>query len=254
MRRDVRPEEMKIEITFSQDDVARVRDVVTRMAGHTIVVERQARNVHRRGIDLSHAIIWERQIGCLLTTQQKSSEDSAVQRFIRSRSPLLSLHQCEKVKDVARLAESELSAFGGIRRTTVIPKQIAHNFRRLTGDGWGELDVALSILKTPPQSKEKERDCAAQIDNMLQGFGPKQSRNLLQWLGLTQYEIPIDSRVLRWLRDLGNGTSLDLLSSAALGETDYYCCIMDTIQELCAEAKVLPCIFDASVFASFEKP
>lgn len=244
---------MKIEITFSQHDVARVRDVVARMADHAIVIERRERNVNRRGIDLSHALIWERQIGCLLTTQQKSSEDSAVQRFIRSSSPLLSLPQCEKAKDIAILAESELSAFGGIRRTTVIPKQIAHNFRRLNAGGWDEIDAVLSPLKKTPQSKDKERVCAIGIDNLLKGFGPKQSRNLLQWLGLTQYEIPIDSRVLKWLRELGNGGSLDLLSSAALGETEYYCCIMDTIQELCAEAKVLPCIFDASVFASFEK-
>lgn len=245
---------MKIEITFSQDDVARVRDVVTSMAGHDIVVERRERNVNRRGIDLSRATIWERQIGCLLTTQQKSSEDSAVQRFIRSKSPLLLLHQCEEAKDIVRLAESELSAFGGIRRTTVIPKQIAHNFHRLTAGGWNKLDALLSPLGQAPQSKEAERVCATEIDKLLKGFGPKQSRNLLQWLGLTRHEIPIDSRVIKWLRELGNSDSLHLLSSAALGETEYYCCIMDTIQALCAEAEVIPCIFDASVFASFEKP
>ena len=245
---------MRIEITFSRDDVARVRNVVTSMADHAIVVERRERNVNRRGIDLSHATIWERQIGCLLTTRQKSSEDSAVQRFIRSTSPLLSLRQCEKARDIARLAESELSAFGGIRRTTIVPKQIAHNFHRLKARGWSELDALLSPLRKAPQSKEMERVCATGVDRLLKGFGPKQSRNLLQWLGLTQHEIPIDSRVIKWLRELGNSDSLHLLSSAALGETKYYCCIMDTIQALCAEAEVLPCIFDASVFASFEKP
>jgi len=245
---------MKIAITFSPNDVAKVRDVVTSMVDHAIVVERRERNVNRRGIDLSHASIWERQIRCLLTTQQKSSEDSAVQRFIRSASPLLLLRQCEKARDIARLAESELSTFGGIRRTTVIPKQIADNFRRLNAGGWNELDALLSPLGKTPQSKERERVCATGIDRLLKGFGPKQSRNLLQWLGLTRYEIPIDSRVIKWLKELGNAGSLALLSSAALGETEYYCCIMDTIQELCAEAKVLPCIFDASVFASFEKP
>lgn len=245
---------MKIEITFSQDDVTRVQGVVTSMADHAIVIERRERNVNRRGIDLSHATVWERQIGCLLTTQQKSSEDSAVQRFIRSNSPLLSLRQCEEARDIAELAESELSAFGGIRRTTVIPKQIAHNFRRLKAGGWNELDALLSVLGKAPQSKEAERACATGVHRVLKGFGPKQSRNLLQWLGLTQYEIPIDSRVIKWLRELGNSDSLHLLSSAALSETEYYCRIMDTIQALCAEAEVLPCIFDASVFASFEKP
>ena len=233
--------------------MARVRSVVTKMAGHAIVVERRDRNVRRRGIDLSRPLIWKRHIGCLLTTQQKSSEDSAVQRFMRSDSPLLSLRRCEKSKDISRLAASELSAFGGIRRTTVIPKQITDNLRWLNASGWGELDDVLAPLKKAAQPKAMERICADQIDKLLKGFGPKQSRNLLQWLGLTQHEIPIDSRILRWLRGLGNGGSLDLLSSAALGEANYYCCIMDAIQVLCAKAKVLPCIFDASVFASFER-
>jgi len=245
---------MKIEIIFSRDDVAQVQYVVTKMADHAIVIERRERNVNRRDIDLAHETIWDRHVGCLLTTQQKSSEDSAVQRFIRSKSPLLSLHECEDTRDIARMAESELSAFGGIRRSTVISKQIAHNFRRLKAGGWIELDALLSLLAKAPQSKAAERICARGVDKLLKGFGPKQSRNLLQWLGLTQHEIPIDSRIVKWLRELGNSDSLALLSSVALGKSEYYCCIMDTIQELCAEAGVLPCIFDASVFASYEKP
>ena len=244
---------MKIDITFSQDDVAKVREIITRMAGHAIVVDRQQRNIERRDIELSHTTIWERQIGCLLTTRQKSSENSAVQRFIQSGSPLLSLCQCERTEDVTDLATSELSKFGGIRRTTVIPKQIAYNFRWLTAGGWNEIDALLAPLGKAPQPKETERACASGIDRLLKGFGPKQSRNLLQWLGLTQYEIPIDSRILKWLKILGDGHSLDLLSSVALGETEYYCCILDKIQDLCAEAEAFPCIFDASVFASFEK-
>jgi hypothetical protein len=42
-------------------------------------------------------------------------------------------------------------------------------------------------------TKFEERKCAEMINDTLLGFGPKQSRNLLQRLGLTKYEIPIDS-------------------------------------------------------------
>jgi hypothetical protein len=35
---------------------------------------------------------------------------------------------------------------------------------------------------------------AGYIQETFEGFGPKQSRNLLQALGLTRYEIPIDIR------------------------------------------------------------
>jgi len=233
--------------------MGRTRDVVTQMANHRIVVERRKRNIKRHAIDLSHQIIWETHIGCLLTTRAQSGEGSAVERFIRSTSPLLSLRHCEGSKDVRKLAESELSRFGGIWRTTVIPKQIAHNMNWLDGGGWEQLDNLLLPFGKAPQPKDAERRCATVIDGMLKGFGPKQSRNFLQWLGVTQHEIPIDSRVIKWLKGLGNSDSLCLLSPAALGEPEYYCCIMDAIQQLCADAEVLPCIFDASVFASFEK-
>ena len=126
---------MKIDIRFSRSDVGRVRDVVARMTNHSIVVERRRRNVDRRGIDLAHHTIWEKLVGCLLTTRQKSGEGSAVQRFIESKSPLLSLTRCDKAEDIAELAESELSAFGGIRRTIVIPRQIARNLKWLNAGG-----------------------------------------------------------------------------------------------------------------------
>ena len=243
---------MKTEIAFTRKDVARVTDVVVRMADHPFVIERRARNVERRDIDISHDTVWWKHVGCLLTTQQKSNEDSPVQRFLRSTSPLLSLRQCEETEDVGKMAEKELTRFGGIRRTTVIPKQIAYNFHRLNRGGWDELDDLLSPLATAPQSKESERRCATAVDKLLKGFGPKQSRNLLQWLGLTRHEIPIDSRIIKWLRSLGSSDDLKLLSSSALGEAEYYCCIMEAIQALCLDAEVLPCIFDASIFASFE--
>ena len=40
----------------------------------------------------------------------------------------------------------------------------------------------------------RERETARWIASRLVGFGPKQSRNLLQSLGLGRYEIPLDSR------------------------------------------------------------
>jgi hypothetical protein len=46
-----------------------------------------------------------------------------------------------------------------------------------------------------------ERIVARVLDEQLRGIGPKQSRNLLQELGLTRYEIPLDSRVAGWLNE-----------------------------------------------------
>ena len=95
-----------------------------------------------------------------------------------------------------------------------------------------------------------ERQAADFIDESFYGFGPKQSRNLLQSLGLTRHEIPIDSRIVKWLN--GFGFPL-MLSATALADRNYYCFVMDGIQEICRACEVMPCVLDAAVFVSFDK-
>ena len=90
-----------------------------------------------------------------------------------------------------------------------------------------------------------EKNVADYIDTY-QGFGPKQSRNFLQALGLTRFEIPIDSRVTEWLNRFGFPVRL---SAAALADPHYYEFVSDGIQALCAKCGVFPCILDAAIFA-----
>lgn len=84
---------------------------------------------------------------------------------------------------------------------------------------------------------------------MLVGIGPKQARNLWQYLGLSRFEIPVDSRVSTWLRE--NGFPMPLLPDLLFNEK-YYCLALDGVQSICRAAEVLPCIFDAAVFASYD--
>ena len=63
-------------------------------------------------------------------------------------------------------------------------------------------------------------------------------------LGLTIHEIPIDSRVAGWLKANGLPVKYPLTN-----ERDY-CRVLDDIQELCRRAKIVPCLFDAAVFAA----
>ncbi len=81
-------------------------------------------------------------------------------------------------------------------------------------------------------------------------FGPNQSRNVLQSLGLTRYEIPIDSRLTDWLNEFGFPVRL---SAQALGDHNYYAFVSDGIQLLCERSSVFPCVFDAAVFASSDE-
>ena len=95
-------------------------------------------------------------------------------------------------------------------------------------------------------SRELESEVADHVQKHFLGFAPKQSRNLLQSLGLTRYEIPIDSRLTDWLNDVGFPVRL---TATALVDDNYYRFISNGIQTLCERSGVLPCIFDAAVFA-----
>ena len=61
------------------------------------------------------------------------------------------------------------------------------------------------------------------------------------------YEIPIDSRVRKRLKELGFAVQ------DSLGSNRSYCRVMDDIQELCKACGVLPCVLDAAMFASFDE-
>ena len=93
------------------------------------------------------------------------------------------------------------------------------------------------------------KEVADFIDDSFAGFGPKQARNLLQSLGLTRHEIPIDSRITKWLNEFGFPVRL---SASALADPNYYCFVMDGFQALCRACEVAPCVLDAAIFASFD--
>ena len=162
---------------------------------------------------------------------------------------MLSYDICLNKQDLESFSLETLSDFGGIRRTNNIAREIKVNLSRLEKGLWTDLLTRLKQLdKTPSSALENET--ADYIDIHLQGFGPKQSRNFLQWLGLTRYEIPIDSRITKWLNKFGFPV---VLSAGALGDKNYYQFVSDGIQQLCSASDIYPCILDAAIFASFDE-
>jgi len=143
------------------------------------------------------------------------------------------------------LARSELRRFGGIYRIGAIASEIEANYRWLeTRNGWDILLRGLRAVRTKP-TKDKERELAHIVDNALKGFGPKQSRNFIQWLGVSKYEIPLDSRIMNWLKMYNFPL---LMSPKLLSDLAYYEFVLDGFQALCTKAHILPCIADASIF------
>lgn len=110
----------------------------------------------------------------------------------------------------------------------------------------------MSKREYSPRQSSRADECEAAefVDDHLKGFGPKQSRNLLQWLGLTKYEIPLDSRITKWLNEFGFPVRL---SAGALSDRNYYNFVSDGVQALCAQSDIYPCVLDAAIFTSYDQ-
>ena len=233
-------------------DVERVRNVVARgVKSNTFVQNRIRRNVTGPAPPFRRGDFWEVVVGCLLTTRQRSGPGSQVGKFLSLNPSPLSLDACQS-SDVESLAKRAFTDFGGIRFVPTIAVRLSANLVWLSERGWGlvksEYDSLLSqrLANPEPAHAATERRSARFIQKNLQGFGPKQSRNLWQWLGVTRYEIPIDMRVTKWLNDNLSAN----IESKYLGNTAYYESVEDFIQALSNEAGVVPCVLDAAMFAS----
>ncbi len=237
---------MKIKWLVSAKDVARVTAVVESQSDNPLFLLRQKENLADTKPPVTKARFWRAMVCMRLTTQQRSGPDSAVTTFTVKRPfPLTySAVRRSRPKEEALIAKS-LRAAGGIRFCDKIGKELAHNLALLEGGEWSEaLKQCNQLTRLVPQ--DIEAAVAGYIDEHFVGFGPKQARNLLQALSLTRYEIPIDSRVTKWLNN--NGFPVRL-SAEALQDRNYYTFVSDGVQALCEKSGVVPCLFDAAIFA-----
>jgi hypothetical protein len=239
---------MRVIWEVADRDAAKVKAFVDEYRDNGLVRYRIKRNIDARPKSISREDFWHSVVSCLLTTQQRSGPTSAVMRFVNCDPFPLALRACQGCPDVRGKAERLMTEFGGIRRGPTIAKELAGNLEWLEDRWWPEVEAVLGKLITA-DSPAAEREAAQFIDHQFYGFGPKQSRNLLQMLGLTRYEIPLDSRVAKWLNKFGFPVKV---SAGALGDENVYNHLSDGVQELCRQAGVYPCVLDAAVFASFD--
>lgn len=135
-------------------------------------------------------------VGCLLTTRQRSGPSSPVSVFGSIRPFPLRYEVAVQQNDLERYTRKVLSEFGGIRRFNRIANAATKNLDKLEAGLWNETLDTVNALNQQSGPAD-ERKAAAFIANHFKGFGPKQSRNLLQILGVAKYEIPLDSRITR---------------------------------------------------------
>jgi hypothetical protein len=229
--------------------VAKVTAFIEQHQGSPFVKDRIASNLRENKPPVTMEYFWHVMVGCVLTTQQRSGPESSVVRFLQVKPFPLEYAVCLQQKDLADYTQASLASFGGLRRAVTIGKEVAANLQFLEEGGWDQTFEHLDCVRVNSQP-ETERRAAEFIDAKFVGFGPKQSRNLLQWLGLSRYEIPIDSRITKWLNAFGFPVTL---SATALSDANYYEFVSDGVQQLCEACKIMPCVLDAVIFSSYDQ-
>jgi hypothetical protein len=215
---------MDIKWSVRTRDIRAVQRLLCSTGKKKFVRDRLRRNVTGKPLRFSRERFWRVMMGCLMTTQQKSGPDSPVARFMRIKPFPLRLLSCSK-SGVRRVVRRKLSRFGGIRMAPTIAKQAAANYKWLEAGGWKlvaqHYDTLWRQRGRAPRDGDGEVEMLAArfIDEHLKGFGPKQARNLWQWLGITRNEIPLDGRITKWLNENVLGLTLN---SAVLGDRGYY--------------------------------
>ena len=241
---------MKLNFEISPAEARKVRLFYRDWAEHPFVLTRHRRNVLGERPPVTRKLFWEAYVSALLTTQQRSGPGSAVGRFTSETPFPLSLGRCRRQRNPQRFIERSIREYGGIRRGPTIGEAAAAGLEWLEATGWSEMLTAAGALEGKRVAAKDERAAARLLALYLPQIGPKQSRNVLQMLGLTRHETPLDSRITRWLNDFGFPVRL---SAASLADPDYYELVADGFQALCRSARILPCDLDAAIFVSFDE-
>jgi len=246
---------MKFQWIITDEDTELLNNFVNKHKENKFVKSRIKRNLSDNIPDFSKEEFWKRMVACLLTTRQRSGPNSKISKFLVTNPFPLNYNFCKESNNLQNDSYEILTKFGGIRRTNKISEEIKFNFNWLENGGWDKvIEISEKLIEARKQKPNLEnikieRTACLLVQN-LKGIGPKQSRNLWQALGLTRYEIPIDSRIIKWLNN--NGFPFTL-SASGLSNENYYQLLIDGIQKWCLESNIFPCVLDAAIFSSYDK-
>lgn len=237
---------MKIETEVSDKDIRLIRNFVEAQSQSEFYRFRESVNLRAQKPTVTQERFWRALICMRLTSRQKSGPASAVVALsIATPFPLSPKRMRKNMRNLESYIASTLQSFHGMRDYKVASSQMATNFKWLEDENWqATLEMCNRLRKRT--NVDLEREVARYLADKFHGIGPKQARNVLQALGLTRYEIPIDSRFIRWLKE--NIEFPYPINGSLLADSAYYELVSDAIQVLCEKCRVFPCMLDAAIF------
>jgi len=260
---------MGLDWEISLSDVEKTKEFIKQNESKVYARKRVKDNITIPLPEINREIIWECMFDCLLSTRQKSGPGSPIAVFQNQKPYPLAYEKCLHQENVEEFIRTQIGTNPSIQYKNKIAKFATYNLTWFEKyGGWDKIDAWLKPLmeqrKMNPEllHQRKEREVAHKFCESFMGIGPKQSRNYLQIFGLTRYEIPIDSRFIRWILEnqfplYFDGTHISALERNVLNtrlSTPYwYDLIVDKLQELSSKCGILPVVLDGCVFASFDR-
>lgn len=239
---------MEISWNISEDESKYVADFIEAHF-NTFVANRISRNVNRQGLLLNCDTFIKAMLVSTLTAHQYCGPFSNIGNFFRLEPFPVTYKNLSNEGWIQDYIHQTLKQYGIIVDINKLPDHFSKNFQQLEDTNWELLqEIEMQLLSN--NSKQKEREMADKIDRAFKGFGAVEARLLLQILGLTKYEIPIDAIVINWIKN--NIRFPVTLTTIALQETNYYHFVSDAIQMLCEKANVFPCVLEAAIFSSYD--
>jgi thermostable 8-oxoguanine DNA glycosylase len=241
---------------ISEEQLSAIREFYRTHRNSPMVKRRRKKNVAHEGLDFSKDTFLKAMLCCLATSQNRSGPESKVAHFLRTRPFPITIRYCRaNRKSLAGRLQRQLSK-AGIRFSGRIAGYFTENLDRLEDSRWQLLKEMRDGATDGKAGAGWERVLAQRISSAsgdrtfkLAGFGLKQARNLLQIMGVTRYEVPLDSRVLKWLDRYGFPYPL---SDNQLQLPALYDILVDSIQEISRQIGVYPCVLDAAIFAAVD--
>jgi thermostable 8-oxoguanine DNA glycosylase len=247
-------DDMTWQISYSESEIKAIKDLVKIQADHPFFIDRKHKNLSQEPVIFNEEEVWQAAIMCLVTSQNRSGQGSRVYDFLYTGQFPMTLEILRKTDDTYGFIYDIFSELS-IRFWKTNAERAFRNFQTLENGFWGSLRSIHQQLNDQkvqvpqPQHYLTERFASKAVQVPLIGIGPKQSRNFWQSLGLTRYEIPIDSRVLKWFEQ-----NLNIeFPNSGLQDENFYCMVQDSIRDLCSRANILPCMLDIAIFSSYEK-
>ena len=229
-------------------DIKAVDALLEKHKGSSVLLRRVQRNLAKQKSEVTKEDFWHGMTSMRLTTLRRSGPEDIVHKFSEMKPYPLAYETVLQQKDVAKFVANTLKKHKAYHFYDKVGAETAANLYRLTE--WEMWDGLLKLVNrlTTLQSKEVERSISQYVSFVLTGIGPKQARNTLQDLGLTRYEIPIDSRLLDWLKDETTFPNEKIIRNK-MSNWNYYESLLDEIQNLCAKCNEFPCLVDAAIFS-----